>query len=156
MSESTSQYLALARKYRPTTFDDVVGQEQVIEALKNSINAKKIHHAYLLTGTRGIGKTTLARIIAKCIECVDGISAHPHEHNDECDFCKAISAGNFPDVIEIDGASQTKVDDTRALLENTQYPPLQGRFKVYIIDAVHMLSTSGFNALLKTLAEPPA
>lgn len=154
--ETSGQYQALARKYRPQTFDDVVGQEHVVNALKNSIDSQRIHHAYLLTGTRGIGKTTIARIIAKCLECEEGISSNPHEHSELCSICSAISEGNFPDVIEIDAASQTKVDDTRALLENTQYPPLQGRFKVYIIDEVHMLSTSSFNALLKTLEEPPS
>ncbi len=155
--ELQGQYQALARKYRPQTFEDVVGQEHVINALKNSIEQQRIHHAYLLTGTRGIGKTTIARIIAKCLECETGITAHPHINGEPvCDTCKAIADGNFPDVIEIDGASQTKVDDTRQLLESTQYPPLKGRFKVYIIDEVHMLSQSSFNALLKTLEEPPA
>ena len=149
------QYQALARKYRPKTFDDVVGQEHVINALKNSLDNQRIHHAYLLTGTRGIGKTTIARIIAKCLECEEGISSHPHQNGNVCDTCNAISEGTFPDVIEIDGASQTKVDDTRQLLENTQYPPIHGRYKVYIIDEVHMLSSSSFNALLKTLEEPP-
>lgn len=154
---NSTQYQALARKYRPQTFEDVVGQEHVIGALRNSIEQNKIHHAYLLTGTRGIGKTTIARIIAKCLECEEGISAHPHISSHElCENCKAIANGNFPDVIEIDAASQTKVDDTRNLLETIQYPPLKGRFKVYIIDEVHMLSTSSFNALLKTLEEPPA
>ncbi len=152
----SGQYQALARKYRPQNFDDVVGQEHVINALKNSIDQQRIHHAYLLTGTRGIGKTTIARIIAKCLECENGISSQPDLNSDPCDICTAIAGGNFPDVIEIDAASQTKVDDTRQLLENTQYPPLQGRFKVYIIDEVHMLSTSSFNALLKTLEEPPS
>ena len=155
--ELQGQYQALARKYRPQTFEDVVGQEHVINALMNSIEQQRIHHAYLLTGTRGIGKTTIARIIAKCLECENGITAHPHVNGESlCDTCKAIADGNFPDVIEIDGASQTKVDDTRQLLESTQYPPLKGRFKVYIIDEVHMLSQSSFNALLKTLEEPPA
>lgn len=155
--ELQGQYQALARKYRPQTFEDVVGQEHVVNALMNSIEQQRIHHAYLLTGTRGIGKTTIARIIAKCLECENGITAHPHVNGEPmCDTCRAITEGNFPDVIEIDGASQTKVDDTRQLLESTQYPPLKGRFKVYIIDEVHMLSQSSFNALLKTLEEPPA
>lgn len=154
--EQSAQYLALARKYRPQRFEDVVGQDHVVKALQNSIENNRIHHAYLLTGTRGIGKTTIARIIAKSLECEDGISAHPHLDGNLCSTCKAISEGTFPDVIEIDGASQTKVEDTRQLLENTQYPPMQGRFKVYIIDEVHMLSQSSFNALLKTLEEPPA
>src|SRR5574344_361902 len=154
--EQSAQYLALARKYRPQRFEDVVGQEHVVKALQNSIENNRIHHAYLLTGTRGIGKTTIARIIAKSLECENGISAFPHLDGNLCSTCKAISEGTFPDVIEIDGASQTKVEDTRQLLENTQYPPMQGRFKVYIIDEVHMLSQSSFNALLKTLEEPPA
>ncbi|MGN0902722.1 MAG: DNA polymerase III subunit gamma/tau, partial [Succinivibrio sp.] len=154
--ELNGQYQALARKYRPQHFDDVVGQEHVIGALKNSIKENRIHHAYLLTGTRGIGKTTIARIIAKCLECEAGVTDHPHsDGSEECSNCLAIAEGRFPDVIEIDAASQTKVDDTRALLENTQYPPMQGRYKVYIIDEVHMLSQSSFNALLKTLEEPP-
>ena len=111
--ELQGQYQALARKYRPQTFEDVVGQEHVINALMNSIEQQRIHHAYLLTGTRGIGKTTIARIIAKCLECENGITAHPHVNGESlCDTCKAIADGNFPDVIEIDGASQTKVDDT--------------------------------------------
>lgn len=156
LNQESNQYLALARKYRPKQFEDVVGQSHVIAALQNSIDNNRIHHAYLLTGTRGIGKTTIARIIAKCLECEDGISSHPHVDGNLCSHCKAISEGSFPDVIEIDAASQTKVDDTRQLLENTQYPPMQGRFKVYIIDEVHMLSQSSFNALLKTLEEPPA
>lgn len=151
-----TEYQALARKYRPQTFDEVVGQKHVIAALRNTIDSQRLHHAYLLTGTRGIGKTTIARIIAKCLECQDGISSHPHADGKLCDNCQAIIKGAFPDVIEIDAASQTKVEDTRQLLENTQYPPLSGRFKIYIIDEVHMLSTSSFNALLKTLEEPPS
>ncbi|MBU3825969.1 MAG: DNA polymerase III subunit gamma/tau [Candidatus Anaerobiospirillum merdipullorum] len=149
----TGEYQALARKYRPQTFDDVVGQKHVLGALSNAIDSKRIHHAYLLTGTRGIGKTTIARIIAKCLECEQGISAHPCGH---CAACEGIAKGAYPDVIEIDAASQTKVDDTRQLLENTQYPPVTGRYKIYIIDEVHMLSQSSFNALLKTLEEPPS
>ena len=156
MLQESSPYLALARKYRPSNFEDVVGQEHVIAALQHSIDNNRIHHAYLLTGTRGIGKTTIARIIAKCLECEGGISSHPHLDGNLCSTCNAISEGTFPDVIEIDGASQTKVYDTRQLLENTQYPPMQGRYKVYIIDEVHMLSQSSCNALLKTLEEPPA
>ncbi len=151
-----SQYQALARKYRPQSFDDVVGQKHVITALRNTIDANRLHHAYLLTGTRGIGKTTIARIIAKCLQCPNGISSHPHKDGEFCEVCDAIAKGSFPDVIEIDAASQTKVDDTRQLLENTRYPPLSGRFKIYIIDEVHMLSISSFNALLKTLEEPPS
>lgn len=147
------EYLALARKYRPQNFADVVGQEHVLKALSHSIDEGRMHHAYLLTGTRGIGKTTIARIFAKALECEKGISSHPCG---ECETCKAIMAGVFPDVVEIDAASQTKVDDTRQLLENTKYPPMQARYKIYIIDEVHMLSTSSFNALLKTLEEPPS
>ncbi len=147
------EYLALARKYRPQTFDDVVGQQHVLQALKHSIDSGRTHHAYLLTGTRGIGKTTIARIFAKALECEQGVKSTPCG---TCDACVAITNGNFPDVIEIDAASQTKVDDTRQMLENTQYPPINARYKIYIIDEVHMLTTNSFNALLKTLEEPPA
>ena len=147
------EYQALARKYRPQNFEDVVGQEAVKSALANTLDSKRLHHAYLLTGTRGIGKTTIARIIAKCMECEEGISSHPCG---QCQACQEITSGVFPDVIEIDAASQTKVEDTRDLLENTRYPPVRGRYKIYIIDEVHMLTTSSFNALLKTLEEPPA
>ncbi len=147
------EYQALARKYRPQNFEDVVGQEAVKSALANTLDSKRLHHAYLLTGTRGIGKTTIARIIAKCMECEEGISSHPCGR---CQACQEITSGVFPDVIEIDAASQTKVEDTRDLLENTRYPPVRGRYKIYIIDEVHMLTTSSFNALLKTLEEPPA
>lgn len=146
------EYEALARKYRPQTFTDVVGQRHVIGALTNILETKRIHHAYLLTGTRGIGKTTIARILAKCLECENGITANPCG---QCNACREIADGVYHDVIEIDAASQTKVDDTRKLLENTQYPPIAGRYKIYIIDEVHMLSQSSFNALLKTLEEPP-
>lgn len=151
--DNTSEYLALARKYRPQTFEDVVGQEHVLKALAHSIDENKTHHAYLLTGTRGIGKTTIARIFAKALECEQGVSSHPCG---KCGACEGITRGAYMDVIEIDAASQTKVEDTRMLLENTQYPPTQGRYKIYIIDEVHMLTTSSFNALLKTLEEPPA
>lgn len=147
------EYLALARKYRPQNFEDVVGQEHVLKAVAHSIDAGRTHHAYLLTGTRGIGKTTIARIFAKALQCQQGVSSHPCG---VCDACVSITDGSFPDVIEIDAASQTKVDDTRQLLENTQYPPINARYKIYIIDEVHMLTTSSFNALLKTLEEPPA
>ena len=153
MALGGDNYLALARKYRPQVFEDVVGQEHVLKALAHSIDAGRTHHAYLLTGTRGIGKTTIARIFAKALECEQGVSSHPCG---KCDACVNITNGSYPDVIEIDAASQTKVDDTRQLLENTQYPPINARFKIYIIDEVHMLTTSSFNALLKTLEEPPA
>lgn len=153
--QSDVEYLALARKYRPQVFEDVVGQEHVLKALAHSIDAGKTHHAYVFTGTRGIGKTTIARIFAKSLECTsqDKPTSHPCG---QCDACKAIANGSFPDVIEIDAASQTKVEDTRQILENTQYPPINARYKIYIIDEVHMLTTNSFNALLKTLEEPPA
>lgn len=150
---NTTEYLALARKYRPQFFDDVVGQEHVLKALGHSIDSGRMHHAYLLTGTRGIGKTTIARIFAKALECEKGVTSHPCG---ECEACVGITKGAYMDVIEIDAASQTKVEDTRLLLENTQYPPTQGRYKIYIIDEVHMLTTNSFNALLKTLEEPPS
>ena len=146
------KYLALARKYRPHTFDEVVGQREILSALKNSLDEGKLHHAYLLSGTRGVGKTTLARIFAKALNCQEGVSSHPCGH---CSSCQAIDDGSFMDLVEIDAASRTKVEDTRELLENVQYKPSQGRYKVYIIDEVHMLSTGSFNALLKTLEEPP-
>lgn len=146
------EYQALARKYRPRTFAEVVGQRHVIGALTHAVESGKVHHACLLTGTRGIGKTTIARILAKCLECAQGVTATPCG---ECEACTEISRGIFPDVVEIDAASQTRVDDTRQLLENTLYPPVRGRYKIYIIDEVHMLTSSSFNALLKTLEEPP-
>src|SRR5574344_1601906 len=148
-----SDYTVLARKYRPQNFEDMVGQKHVLSALSNALSTGRLHHAYLLTGTRGVGKTTIARILAKCFNCEHGITAHPCG---ECETCKAIADGTFPDLIEIDAASRTKVEDTRDLLDNVQYRPMQGRFKIYIIDEVHMLSNSSFNALLKTLEEPPA
>ena len=147
-----SDYTVLARKYRPQNFDDMVGQKHVLTALKNALATGRLHHAYLLTGTRGVGKTTIARILAKCFNCEQGITATPCGH---CPACKAIAEGNYPDLIEIDAASRTKVEDTRELLENVQYRPIEARYKVYIIDEVHMLSNSSFNALLKTLEEPP-
>ena len=145
-------YLALARKWRPKSFSEVVGQEHVVKALGNALNAQKVHHALLFTGTRGVGKTTLARIFAKSLNCEQGMSAQPCQ---ECATCLAVDEGRFVDLIEVDAASRTKVDDTRELLENVQYAPTSGRYKVYLIDEVHMLSGHSFNALLKTLEEPP-
>ena len=145
-------YQVLARKWRPRTFDDMVGQQHVLQALHNALKQQRVHHAYLLTGTRGVGKTTLGRILAKCLNCETGISPTPC---DTCDNCQAINQGRFVDLLEVDAASRTRVEDTRDLLDNVQYAPTQGRFKVYLIDEVHMLSASSFNALLKTLEEPP-
>ncbi len=147
-----SNYLALARKYRPHRFDEMVGQKEVLSALVNSLDSGKLHHAYLLSGTRGVGKTTLARIFAKALNCEKGVSSSPCC---ECETCRAIDEGRFVDLIEIDAASRTKVEDTRAILENVNYRPSAGRYKVYLIDEVHMLSSGSFNALLKTLEEPP-
>ncbi len=145
-------YLALARKWRPKVFPEVVGQAHVVSALTNALNSQRVHHAFLFTGTRGVGKTTLARIFAKSLNCEVGVSAEPCG---ECVVCRSVEQGNFVDLIEVDAASRTKVDDTRKLLDNVQYTPTQGRYKVYLIDEVHMLSIHSFNALLKTLEEPP-
>ncbi len=145
-------YQVLARKYRPKTFSDVVGQEHVLTALSNGLRDNRLHHAYLFSGTRGVGKTSIARLFAKGLNCENGVTAEPCGH---CENCKAIEEGRFIDLIEIDAASRTKVEDTRELLDNVQYKPAQGRFKVYLIDEVHMLSRHSFNALLKTLEEPP-
>jgi DNA polymerase-3 subunit gamma/tau len=145
-------YLVLARKWRPKTFSDTVGQDHVIKALVNALETGRLHHAYLFTGTRGVGKTTIARILAKALNCESGVTAEPCG---ECSACAEIDEGRFVDLIEVDAASKTKVDDTRELLDNVQYSPARGRYKVYLIDEVHMLSTSSFNALLKTLEEPP-
>lgn len=145
-------YQVLARKWRPRTFQAMVGQEHVLRMLTNALNQNRLHHAYLFTGTRGVGKTTLGRILAKCFNCDTGITSTPCN---TCQSCTAIDAGRFLDLIEVDAASRTKVEDTRELLENVQYQPAQGRFKVYLIDEVHMLSGHSFNALLKTLEEPP-
>ncbi|MEC9376066.1 MAG: DNA polymerase III subunit gamma/tau [Pseudomonadota bacterium] len=145
-------YLALARKWRPKKFLDVVGQNHVIQALKNALETERVHHAYLFSGTRGVGKTTVARILAKALNCEEGVVSEPCGN---CPPCISIDEGRFVDLIEVDAASRTKVDDTRELLENVQYTPAAGRFKVYLIDEVHMLSKHSFNALLKTLEEPP-
>jgi DNA polymerase-3 subunit gamma/tau len=145
-------YLVLARKWRPRSFDELVGQEHVRRALVNALDSGRIHHAFLFTGTRGVGKTTIARIFAKSLNCEKGVSSKPCG---ECGACRDIDAGRFVDLLEVDAASRTKVDDTRELLDNVQYAPARGRYKVYLIDEVHMLSTHSFNALLKTLEEPP-
>lgn len=145
-------YQVLARKWRPQTFADVVGQEHVLTALANGLKLGRLHHAYLFSGTRGVGKTTIARLLAKGLNCQTGITATPCG---KCDNCREIEQGRFVDLIEIDAASRTKVEDTRELLDNVQYAPAHARFKVYLIDEVHMLSRHSFNALLKTLEEPP-
>src|SRR4029077_20436742 len=145
-------YQVLARKWRPRNFESLVGQEHVVKALSNALEQKRLHHAYLFSGTRGVGKTTLARILAKCLNFEPGITSC------RCGKCSAFvetAAGRFIDLIEVDAATNTKVDEMRQLLENAVYAPSRGRFKVYVIDEVHMLSTSAFNAMLKTLEEPP-
>ncbi|MBU5692165.1 DNA polymerase III subunit gamma/tau, partial [Vibrio cholerae] len=145
-------YLALARKWRPTRFSEVVGQSHVLTALENALAQNRLHHAYLFSGTRGVGKTTIGRLFAKGLNCETGITATPCG---QCATCQEIDQGRFVDLLEIDAASRTKVEDTRELLDNVQYKPARGRFKVYLIDEVHMLSRHSFNALLKTLEEPP-
>ncbi|VFT29704.1 DNA polymerase III subunits gamma and tau [Pseudomonas aeruginosa] len=144
-------YQVLARKWRPRSFREMVGQTHVLKALINALDNQRLHHAYLFTGTRGVGKTTIARILAKCLNCETGVSSTP------CGECglSGIDEGRFVDLIEVDAASRTKVEDTRELLDNVQYSPTRGRYKVYLIDEVHMLSSHSFNALLKTLEEPP-
>ncbi|MBT8448282.1 MAG: DNA polymerase III subunit gamma/tau, partial [Gammaproteobacteria bacterium] len=145
-------YQVLARKWRPNDFSEMVGQQHVLQTLTSSLEKQRLHHAYLFTGTRGVGKTTLARILARCLNCDTGITAKPCG---ECSTCTEITEGRFVDLIEVDAASKTKVDDTRELLDNVQYRPTRGRYKIYLIDEVHMLSKHSFNALLKTLEEPP-
>lgn len=146
-------YQVLARKYRPRAFAEVVGQEHVVRALTHALDHDRVHHAFLFTGTRGVGKTTIARILAKALNCEQGVSSTPCG---QCRACREIDEGRFVDLIEVDAASRTKVDDTRELLDNVQYAAMRGRYKVYLIDEVHMLSGHSFNALLKTLEEPPA
>ena len=145
-------YIVLARKWRPKRFTDMVGQEHVLRALTNALETGRVHHAFLFTGTRGVGKTTVARILAKSLNCETGVTANPCG---VCAACREIDEGRFIDLIEVDAASRTKVDDTREMLDNVQYAPTRGRYKVYLIDEVHMLSNHSFNALLKTLEEPP-
>src|SRR5271167_1643896 len=146
-------YIVLARKWRPKRFAEMVGQEHVLRALSNALDSGKVHHAFLFTGTRGVGKTTVARILAKSLNCeTAGVSSNPCG---VCAACREIDEGRFVDLIEVDAASRTKVDDTREMLDNVQYAPTRGRYKVYLIDEVHMLSNHSFNALLKTLEEPP-
>ena len=145
-------YQVLARKWRPRTFEEMVGQEHVLRALINALDQDRLHHAFLFTGTRGVGKTTIARILAKSLNCEQGVSSKPCG---QCSTCREIDEGRFVDLIEVDAASRTKVDETRDLLDNVQYAPTRGRYKVYLIDEVHMFSNHSFNALLKTLEEPP-
>jgi DNA polymerase-3 subunit gamma/tau len=150
--EIPMSYQVLARKWRPSSFEHLIGQMHVVQALTNALNRQQLHHAYLFAGTRGVGKTTLGRILAKCLNCEAGITSKPCA---QCQPCQEIVDGHFIDLIEVDAASRTRVEDTRELLENVPYLPTSGRFKVYLIDEVHMLSTHSFNALLKTLEEPP-
>ncbi|HEY1059543.1 MAG TPA: DNA polymerase III subunit gamma/tau [Limnobacter sp.] len=150
MTQTVSQ--ALARKWRPRDFDSLVGQDHVVRALSHALENQRLHHAYLFTGTRGVGKTTIARILARAVNCERGISKNPCG---QCQACVEISQGRFVDLLEVDAATNTRVDEMRALLENAMYAPTAGRYKVYVIDEVHMLSTSAFNAMLKTLEEPP-
>ncbi len=145
-------YIVLARKWRPREFSELVGQEHVVRALSNALDSGRVHHAFLFTGTRGVGKTTLGRILAKSLNCETGVTSRPCGR---CAACREIDEGRFVDLLEVDAASRTKVDETRELLENVQYAPARGRYKVYLIDEVHMLSAHSFNALLKTLEEPP-
>ncbi len=146
-------YLVLARKWRPKTFEDVVGQDHVVRTLTHSLESERLHHAYLFTGTRGVGKTTIARILAKALNCEQGVRSNPCG---QCSACREVDQGSFIDLIEVDAASKTKVEDTRAMLDNVPYLPTTGRYKVYLFDEIHMLSGHSFNAFLKTLEEPPA
>lgn len=152
MERPKMSYQVLARKWRPRSFLDMVGQEPILRMLHNALQQNRIHHAYLFTGTRGVGKTTLARIFAKCLNCESGITPTPCG---TCHTCRSIDAGQCLDLYEVDAASRTRVEDTRELLDNVLYPPTQSRYKIYLIDEVHMLSNHSFNALLKTLEEPP-
>ncbi|MEM9878920.1 MAG: DNA polymerase III subunit gamma/tau, partial [Pseudomonadota bacterium] len=160
MSDSPSQeaYRVLARKYRPQTFDQLIGQDAMVRTLRNAIEAKRLAHAFIMTGVRGVGKTTTARLIARALNCVgpDGTGAETIEPCGVCEFCLAIAAGTHPDVIEMDAASNTGVDDIRTIIDNVPYAASSARYKIYIIDEVHMLSRNAFNALLKTLEEPPS
>src|SRR5262245_16925796 len=145
-------YQVLARKWRAYDFGSLAGQEHVVRVLRRALEAKRLHHAYLVTGTRGVGKTTLARILAKCLNCETGITAQPCG---KCAACVEIDAGRFVDLLEVDAATNTRVEEMRQLLETAQYTPTRGRFKVYVIDEVHQLSGHAFNSMLKTLEEPP-
>src|SRR5450755_4666701 len=145
-------YQVLARKWRPRTFAELYGQEHVVKALGNALDSGRLHHAYLLTGTRGVGKTTIARILAKSLNCVNGVTSTPCG---VCPACTDIDAGRFVDLLELDAASNTGIDNMREILDNARYAPTVGRFKVYLIDEVHMLSKAAFNSMLKTLEEPP-
>ena len=145
-------YLVLARKYRPKNFTEMVGQEHVVQALTNALTQQRLHHAYLFTGTRGVGKTTVSRILAKSLNCEQGITAQPCG---VCQACSDIDSGRFVDYTELDAASNRGVDEVQQLLEQAVYKPVQGRFKVFMIDEVHMLTNTAFNAMLKTLEEPP-
>ena len=147
-----SQSQVLARKWRPKNFSNLIGQDHIIKALTNALEQKRLHHAYLFTGTRGVGKTTIARILAKALNCESGVTSNPCGN---CPACIEIDRGNFIDLVELDAASNTQVDNMRELLENALYAPTNARYKIYIIDEVHMLSKSAFNAMLKTLEEPP-
>lgn len=150
--QAQSPHQVLARKWRPRDFDSLVGQDTVVRALRHALDNQRLHHAYLLTGTRGVGKTTIARILAKALNCEKGVSAHPCG---ECSACRGVDEGRFPDYLEMDAASNRKVEEMAVVLENAAYLPTVGRYKVFVIDEVHMLSTHAFNAMLKTLEEPP-